>query len=123
VNRNPNTRPNYYPEQEIGGAVADIRLRLYGLPLAIELAAARMRMMSAAEVAQRLNLSQLLFGGPRTALRRHQSRTAAIDWSYRLLTHPEQSLFAQMSVFAGGADLDGVSGYPWPAGRNRASAP
>jgi predicted ATPase/DNA-binding SARP family transcriptional activator len=110
VHRARSTRPDYDPAREIGGAVAEICLRLDGLPLAIELAAARMRMMSATEVAQRLGDSQLLVGGPRAAQPRHQSLTAAIDWSYRLLTDPEQKLFAQMSVFAGGADLDGVCG-------------
>jgi predicted ATPase/DNA-binding SARP family transcriptional activator len=110
VHRARSTRPDYDSEREAGGAVAEICLRLDGLPLAIELAAARMRMMTAAEVAQRLDDSQLLAGGPRTAQPRHQSLAAAIDWSYRLLTRPEQSLFAQMSVFAGGADLDGVCG-------------
>ncbi len=90
--------------------MAEICLRLDGLPLAIELAAARMRMMTATELAQRLDDSRLLVGGPRTAQPRHQSLTAAIDWSYRLLAPDEQQLFARMSVFAGGADLAAVHG-------------
>jgi predicted ATPase/DNA-binding SARP family transcriptional activator len=110
VDRARRTRPDFDPEQELGGAVAEICQRLDGLPLAIELAAARMRMMSATEVAQRLDDSRLLVGGPRNAQPRHQSLTAAIDWSYRLLDHSEQSLFTRMSVFAGGADLAGVRG-------------
>ncbi|HEY4990528.1 MAG TPA: hypothetical protein VII33_00420, partial [Nakamurella sp.] len=110
VHRARSTRPDFDPDREIGGAVAEICLRLDGLPLAIELAAARMRMMSATEVAQRLDDSRLLVGGPRTAQPRHQSLTSAIDWSYRLLAHSEQTLFARMSVFAGGADLAGVHG-------------
>lgn len=110
VHRARSTRPDFELEREAGGAVAQICMRLDGLPLAIELAAARMRMMSAAEVAQRLDDGQLLVGGPRTALPRHQSLAAAIDWSYRLLAPGEQSLFARMSVFAGGAGLDTVHG-------------
>ncbi len=110
VDRARRTRPDFDPDREIGGAVAEICQRLDGLPLAIELAAARMRMMSATEVAQRLDDSRLLVGGPRTAQPRHQSLTAAIDWSYRLLDPQEQSLFTRMSVFAGGADLAGVAG-------------
>ena len=87
------------------GAVAEICRRLDGLPLGIELAAARTRAMSAAEIAERLDDGHLLARGARTAQPRHQSLAAAIDWSYRLLDEPEQRLFARMSVFAGGADL------------------
>ncbi|PZS18781.1 MAG: AfsR/SARP family transcriptional regulator [Pseudonocardiales bacterium] len=110
VHRARSTRPDFDPDRETGGAVTEICLRLDGLPLAIELAAARMRMMTATEVAQRLDDSLLLVGGPRTAQPWHHSLTAAIDWSYQLLAHPEQTLFARMSVFAGGADLAGVHG-------------
>ena len=90
------------------GVVAEICRRLDGLPLAIELAAARIRAMSPAEVADRLEDAQLLAGGPRHAEPRHQSLTAAIDWSYRLLSGPEQQMFARLSVFSGGADLAAV---------------
>ena len=110
VHRARSSRLDFDPEREVGGAVAEICLRLDRLPLAIELAAARMRMMSATEVAQRLDDGHLLVGGLRTAELRHQSLTAAIDWSYRMLAQPEQRLFARMSVFAGGADLAGVHG-------------
>ena len=110
VHRARSTRPDFDPDRESEGAVTEICLRLDGLPLAIELAAARMRMMSATEVAQRLDDSRLLVGGPRPAQPWHHSLAAAIDWSYQLLSHPEQTLFARMSVFAGGADLDGVRG-------------
>ena len=110
VDRARSTRPDFDPAREVGGAVAEICLRLDGLPLAIELAAARMRMMSATEVAQRLDDGRRLVGGPRTGQPRHQSLTSAIDWSYRLLAHSEQTLFARMSVFAGGADLAAIHG-------------
>ena len=96
------TRPDFDPD---GGAVAEICRRLDGLPLGIELAAARTRAMSAAEIAERLDDGHLLARAARTAQPRHQSLAAAIDWSYRLLDEPEQRLFARMSVFAGGADL------------------
>jgi predicted ATPase len=67
----------------------------YGLPLAIKPAAGRMRAMSAAEIARKLDGGGLLSGGARTALPRHQSLAAAIDWSYRLLSEPEQHAFAR----------------------------
>lgn len=108
MHRARSSRPGFDAERERGGAVAEICRRLDGLPLAIELAAARMRAMTAAEVVQRLDDGQLLTRGPRAVQPRHQSLTAAIDWSYRLLTDPEQTLFARMSVFAGGADLAAV---------------
>ncbi|MEX5719005.1 BTAD domain-containing putative transcriptional regulator [Geodermatophilus maliterrae] len=88
-------------------AVATICGRLDGLPLGIELAAARMRVMSPVEVARRLEDTPLL-GGGRGPVARHQSLVAAIEWSYRLLPEPEQRLFRGMSVFAGGADLRAV---------------
>jgi predicted ATPase/DNA-binding SARP family transcriptional activator len=88
-------------------AVAAICARLDGLPLGIELAAARMRVMSPVEVARRLEDAPLV-GGGRGPVERHQSLAAAIDWSYRLLPEPERRLFRSLSVFAGGADLRAV---------------
>jgi predicted ATPase len=101
------TRPDFEPDPEAAHAVADICYRLDGLPLAIELAAARMRVMTATEMARRLDDVRLL-SGARTAQPRHQSLTAAIEWSYRLLAAEEQALFVRLSVFSGGADLAGV---------------
>jgi predicted ATPase/class 3 adenylate cyclase len=87
--------------------VAEICQRLDGIPLAIELAAARLKMMSPAEVLARLDERfQLLAGGRRTVLERHQTLRGAIDWSYELLDPAEQLLFARLSVFAGGFTLD-----------------
>ena len=108
VQRARATRPDFDPDRERAGSVAEICRRVDGLPLGIELAAARTRAMSAAEIAQRLDDGHLLANGPRTAQPRHQSLAAAIDWSYQLLAAPEQGLFARMSVFAGGADLAAV---------------
>lgn len=88
-------------------AVSQICQRLSGMPLAIELAAARVKIMSADEIANRLNdRFSLLTSGKRTALPRHQTLRAAIDWSYDLLTPPEQVLFSRLAVFAGGFSLE-----------------
>ena len=83
-------------------AVARICRRLDGLPLAIELAAARARMLTPEEIAARLDdRFRLLVGGERTAPPRQQTLRGAIDWSYRLLDAAEQQLFERLSVFAG----------------------
>lgn len=104
------SRPDFDLEHEPVGAVAEICRQLDGLPLAIELAAAKMRAMSSLEVARRLDRLRLLSGGRRGAMPRQQSLAAAIDWSYRLLSEQEQSLFARLSTFAGGFDLDAAHG-------------
>jgi predicted ATPase/DNA-binding SARP family transcriptional activator len=103
-------RPDFDLDQEPVGAVAEICRRLDGLPLAIELAAARMRVMSSLDVARRLDGLRLLSGGARGAHPRQQSLTATIDWSYHLLSGPEQALFMRLSVFAGEFDLDAAHG-------------
>ncbi|MDQ3641482.1 MAG: winged helix-turn-helix domain-containing protein, partial [Actinomycetota bacterium] len=83
-------------------AVARVCRRLDGLPLAIELAAARTRALSPAVIAERLdNRFELLTAGFRTALPRHQTLRATVDWSYELLTPPERVVFRRLSVFAG----------------------
>jgi predicted ATPase len=88
-------------------AVANICRRLDGLPLALELAAARVRVLSPDQIAARLgDRFQLLTGGDRTALPRHQTLRATIDWSHDLLTTSEQGLFRRLSVFAGGFTLE-----------------
>jgi len=87
-------------------AVAQICRHLDGIPLAIELAAARTRMMGVEEIARRLgDRFQLLTGGSRTALPRHRTLRAAIDWSYELLSAPERALLQRLAVFAGGWSL------------------
>jgi predicted ATPase/DNA-binding SARP family transcriptional activator len=106
IERAQASRPDFDPEREPAGAVPEICRRLDGVPLAIELAAARMRAMNSGDVARRLDRLRLLTGGARGAHPRHQSVAAAIDWSYQLLSEPEQELFKQLSVFAGGFDLD-----------------
>jgi predicted ATPase len=104
------SRSDFELDHEPVGAVAEICRRLDGLPLAIELAAARMRVMSSLDVARRLDRLRLLSGGARGAHPRQQSLEATIDWSYHLLSEPEQVLFARLSVFAGGFDLDAAHG-------------
>src|SRR4029077_14711593 len=81
--------------------------RLDGMPLAIELAAARLRGLSVEQVATRLeDRFRLLTSGGRTAITRHQTLQAAIDWSYALLTEAERILLQRLSVFAGGWTLE-----------------
>src|SRR5208282_3179128 len=90
-------------------ALASVCYRLDGIPLAIELAAARMRSMSLEELNQRLDHRfGLLTGGSRTAMPREQTMRSAIDWSYDLLNEAEQALFRRFSVFAGGWTLEAV---------------
>ena len=87
--------------------VAQICVRLDGIPLAIELAAARVRALSVEQIAARLNNRfRLLTGGSRTALPRQQTLRGAVDWSYDLLAEPEQALLRCLAVFAGGFTLD-----------------
>jgi predicted ATPase/DNA-binding SARP family transcriptional activator len=89
--------------------IARICSQLDGIPLAIELAAARVRVLSVEQIAERLSDSfRLLAGGSRTASPRHQTLSAAISWSYNLLSKKEQALFRRLSVFAGGFTLEAV---------------
>jgi predicted ATPase/DNA-binding SARP family transcriptional activator len=88
------------------GIIAEICSRLDGLPLAIELAAARTRAFPIEQIAARLNdRFRLLTGGSRTALPRQQTLRAVVDWSYELLFDDEQRIFERLSVFPGGCDL------------------
>jgi non-specific serine/threonine protein kinase len=88
-------------------SVAQICRRLDGIPLAIELAAARIKVLSVDEIAARLDdRFSLLTAGSRTAIPRHQTLRAAIDWSHDLLTEPERLLFRRLAVFVGGFTLE-----------------
>ena len=88
-------------------AVAQICRRLDGLPLAIELAAARVKALPVDEIAARLDdRFRLLTGGPRTADARQRTLRAAVDWSHQMLTEAERVLFRRLSVFRGGWTLD-----------------
>jgi predicted ATPase/class 3 adenylate cyclase len=99
--------PGFGLTSENAPAVASVCRRLDGIPLAIELAAARTRSLSPQQLDARLgDRFRLLTGGSRTALPRHQTLQAAIDWSHRLLSGPEQVLFRRLAVFAGGCSLE-----------------
>jgi predicted ATPase/class 3 adenylate cyclase len=93
--------------EDNAAAVAEICERLDGMPLAIELAAARVRALSLAEIVDGLHdRFRLLTGGSRTAVRRQQTLRASVDWSHSLLTETERILFRRLAVFLGGFDLD-----------------
>ena len=101
------------PSFEVTGsnapAVSRICQRLDGIPLAIELAAARLNILTVDELSERLEKAfDLLTGGSRTALPRHRTLRATIDWSYTLLTQTECRLFASLSVFTGGCTLEAI---------------
>ena len=100
-------RPDFRLTDEDAAAAAEICRRLDGVPLAIELAAARVRVLSLIEIRDGLHdRFRLLTGGARTAVRRQQTLRASVDWSHALLTEPERVLFARLAVFMGGFDLD-----------------
>ncbi|MGC1213311.1 MAG: BTAD domain-containing putative transcriptional regulator, partial [Micromonospora sp.] len=100
-------RPDFTVDTATVAAVVRICRALDGMPLAIELAAARLRAMTANQVAARLDdRFRLLTGGSRTALPRHQTLRAVVDWSWELLDPGERALWRRMSVFAGGATLE-----------------
>ena len=101
------TRPEFRVTPENSDTVTEICRRLDGLPLAIELAAARVRALSPTEILNSLHDQfRLLTGGARTAVRRQQTLRASVDWSHALLSEPEQVLFRRLAVFLGGFDLD-----------------
>jgi predicted ATPase/class 3 adenylate cyclase len=98
-------------DEETGPLVASICRRLDGMPLAIELAAARLRSLSLAGLRDRLDQRfRLLTGGSRTALPRQQTLRATVEWSHSLLTGAEQVLLRRLSVFAESFDLDAAEG-------------
>ncbi|MEV0416250.1 BTAD domain-containing putative transcriptional regulator [Streptomyces sp. NPDC050448] len=98
-------RPGFTPAED-PAAVAEICARLDGLPLAIELAAARLRLLTPRQIADRLDdRFRLLTSGARTVLPRQQTLRAVVDWSWDLLDEPERTALRRLSVFAGGCDL------------------
>jgi non-specific serine/threonine protein kinase len=102
-------RPQFALTAANVAAVARVCAQLDGIPLAIELAAARLSGLGVADLATRLDQRfRLLTGGSPTALPRQQTLQATVEWSYGLLTPPEQTLFARLSVFAGGWSLEGA---------------
>jgi predicted ATPase/class 3 adenylate cyclase len=107
VDRATKAKPGFAVTSENAPAVAEICSRLDGMPLAVELAAARTSSLTPRQIEQRLDERfRLLTGGRRTALPRQQTLEATVDWSYDLLPQTEQRLFARLSVFAGGFTLE-----------------
>jgi predicted ATPase/DNA-binding SARP family transcriptional activator len=105
--RAASVQPFFELTQQNASQVVQICRHLDGIPLAIELAAARVKMMTTGEIAERLDdCFDLLTAGGRTALPRHQTLRATIDWSYDLLSESERTLFSRLSVFAGGFTLE-----------------
>ncbi|WP_277751101.1 BTAD domain-containing putative transcriptional regulator [Streptomyces hoynatensis] len=111
-------RPGFVVDDSNVAAVVEICRRLDGLPLAIELAAARLRSLDPGHLAARLDdRFRLLTGGSRTAMPRHQTLRAVVAWSWELLTGPERDLAEQLAVFSGGVTpqtAEGVCGVPGP---------
>ncbi len=100
-------RPGFALTEQNSVVLTEIIRRLDGIPLAIELAAARVKVLSLEQIAERLkDRLQLLTGGPRTALPRHKTLRATIDWSYSLLAERERALLRRLSVFSGGWTLE-----------------
>ena len=100
-------QPDFKLTLENASSIAQICSRLDGIPLAIELAAARVNMFSTAQIAARLNdRFHLLTSGSRTALPRQQTLRASIDWSWNLLSNPERTFLRRLAVFAGGWTLE-----------------
>lgn len=107
VDRAQHVAPGLLLSDENGSAVAELCRRLDGLPLGIELAAARASVMTPTEILERLvGADQLGATGSRTAPPRHKTMRAAIDWSHQLLTRPAALLFRRLSVFAGSFSLE-----------------
>jgi predicted ATPase/class 3 adenylate cyclase len=100
-------QPGFAVDEQAAPLAATICRRLDGIPLALELAAARLSSMSLAQIAARLDQRfRLLTGGSRNAMPRQQTLQATVDWSFSLLTQPERDVLTRLSVFAGGFDLE-----------------
>lgn len=107
LNRAVLVTPDFELTTDNGAWVAEICRRLDGMPLAIELAAARVRALSVRQIAERLDdRFNLLTGGSRTAPARHQTLSATLDWSYALLSEVECRVLQRLSVFSGGATME-----------------
>ena len=109
LNRAKLVTPDFNLTVDNGAWVAEICRRLDGMPLAIELAAARVRALSVGEIAERLDdRLNLLITGSRTASARHQTLSATLDWSYNLLSETERKVLRRLSVFSSGVTLEAV---------------
>ncbi|MGZ3115177.1 BTAD domain-containing putative transcriptional regulator [Streptomyces sp. H62] len=118
ADRGAAARPGFRTDadEETAAACAEICRRLDGLPLAIELAAARLRMLTPRQIADRLDdRFRLLTSGSRTVLPRQQTLRAVVDWSWDLLDDEERDVLRRLSVFAGGCDLTAAEAVCGPA--------
>ena len=107
VERGAAVQPGFAVTEANGAAIAEICQRLDGIPLAIELAAARIKVLSVEELRARLgDRFRVLTGGSRVALPRHRTLRATLDWSYGLLAEPERILLRRLAVFVGGWTLE-----------------
>jgi predicted ATPase/class 3 adenylate cyclase/DNA-binding CsgD family transcriptional regulator len=107
VDRAVAARPSFALSEQNAAAALQICQRLDGIPLALELAAARVKALSIEQIATRLDDQfRLLTNGSRTALPRHQTLRATMDWSYELLTEPERLLYRRLAVFGGTFNLE-----------------
>jgi predicted ATPase/class 3 adenylate cyclase len=103
--------PEFRTTSGNSASIVNICRHLDGIPLAIELAAARVKILAPDQIADRLqDRFKILTGGPRTALPRHQTLKAAMEWSYSLLSESEKTLLIQLSVFSGGWTLEDAEG-------------
>ena len=113
LDRAVQANPNFKLDSDNAAAVGDICRRLDGVPLAIELAAARVRSLSPSQIEERMGERfRLLTTGAATAPTRHQTLRAAVEWSYDLLPEPERLMFRRLSVFAGGFSLEAAEEVP-----------
>jgi predicted ATPase/class 3 adenylate cyclase/DNA-binding CsgD family transcriptional regulator len=109
IDRGRRARPDFRITTDTATILTEICRRLDGMPLAIELAAARIRALSLLEILDGLHdRFRLLTGGARTAVRRQQTLRASVDWSYTLLTEPERVLLRRLAAFLGGFDVHAV---------------
>lgn len=109
ADRASHVQPRFGLSEDSAGAVEAIVRRVDGIPLAIELAAARVRVLSAGEIADGLDDQLRLLRGGYRSDPRHQTIRASLDWSHELLTRRERQLFARLSVFSGGFDLEAAA--------------
>jgi predicted ATPase len=117
LQRAQDIKPNFALSAQNAGAVVEICRRLDGLPLALELAAARVRLFPPPALLARLSSRlTLLVGGPRDVPARQQTLRATLDWSYSLLTAAERTLFARLAVFVGGRTLEAIEAVCNPQG-------
>jgi non-specific serine/threonine protein kinase len=113
-------KPDFEITEQNAMAVAQVCYRLDGTPLAIELAAARTKVLSVEQISSRLDdRFGLLTGGDRTTIPHHRTLRATMDWSHELLLEPERVLFRRLSVFSGGFGLEAAEGVCTDAGLER----